>query len=275
MNRPVINVSSRESSPTADAPRRTTRSGKSRALRKRSIPVGGDVIELTDSDSDELPENLSQLYPSQSQQSRARKKAKTRAEPVAGPSRPRAVVPPAAVIPAAVPIPAREPTPPHALPLFLPDLDMREDPPPQRDPAPYIEPRPIAAEQPINDNHPMPNAAPEAANQPAAVDDADLFDGFVAQVLEIIPDVLPAHVYSLVEQHYPNYLDKVVEPVLHTLFENPDYPKADAKGKGKRKREDDAPQPDRGVKPKIDYGNKNRRHEGSHYYGAMAVVSCT
>ncbi|KAH9900729.1 hypothetical protein C8Q73DRAFT_786155 [Cubamyces lactineus] len=270
MNLPVINVSSRESSPAADPPRRTTRSGKSRATRRRSIPVGGDVIELTDSDCDELPENLSQLYPALSQQNRARKKAKTRAEPVAGPSRPRAVVPPAAV-PAAAPTPARAPTPPRALPLFLPDLDMREDHPPHRDPTPVIEPRPVAIEQAIHDNKPMPNAAPEAVNQPAAMDDTDPFDGFVAQVLEIIPDVLPAHVYSLIEQHYPNYLDKVVEPVLHTLFENPDYPRADAKGKGKRKHEDDEPQPDRGVKPKIDYGNKNRRHEGGYYYGILAV----
>ena len=60
------------------------------------------------------------------------------------------------------------------------------------------------------------------------------FDLYVAQVLEIIPDVLPAHVFSLLEQYYPNSKDKVVETVLHVLFEDPDYPKADTKGKRKR-----------------------------------------
>ena len=54
------------------------------------------------------------------------------------------------------------------------------------------------------------------------------------QVLEIVPDVLLAHVVSLLECYYPTSEDKVVETVLHVLFENPDYRKADTKGKRKR-----------------------------------------
>ncbi|KAI0742253.1 hypothetical protein C8Q80DRAFT_1108089 [Daedaleopsis nitida] len=105
--------------------------------------------------------------------------------------------------------------------------------------------------------------------EPAVVpDDGIPFDAYVAQVLEIVPDVLPAHVFSLVEQQYPTHKDKVVEMVLHTLFENPDYPKADTKGK--RKREDDQPA-QRVVKPKIDYGDKNRRMEGGPYYITLAA----
>ena len=77
--------------------------------------------------------------------------------------------------------------------------------------------------------------------QPVEADEIP-YDVYVAQVLEIIPDVLPAHVVALIELHYSSFKDKVVEPVLHTLFENPDYPKAEAKGKGKRKREDDEQQ---------------------------------
>ena len=110
--------------------------------------------------------------------------------------------------------------------------------------------------------------------QPVEADEIP-YDVYVAQVLEIIPDVLPAHVVSLIEQHYPSFGDKVAEAVLHTLFENPDYPRAEAKGmgKGKRKREDDEEElPQRAVRPKIDYGDKNRRREGSHQYVNLALV---
>ena len=95
------------------------------------------------------------------------------------------------------------------------------------------------------------------------------FDAYVAQVLEIIPDVLPAHVFSLLEQYYPNSKDKVVETVLHVLFENPDYPKADTKGKRKRDEHED----ERVVRPKIDYGNKNRQFDRGLWYTPLALVS--
>ncbi|KAI0739759.1 hypothetical protein C8Q80DRAFT_1200487 [Daedaleopsis nitida] len=105
--------------------------------------------------------------------------------------------------------------------------------------------------------------------QSAMVPDEDIpFKAYVARVFEIIPDVLPAHVFSLVEQQYPTHKDNVVEAVLHTLFENPDYPKVDAKGK--RKREDDQPA-QRAVEPKIDYGDKNRTFEGGPHYATLAA----
>ena len=106
-------------------------------------------------------------------------------------------------------------------------------------------------------------------------DDEIPFDAYVAQVLEIVPDVLPTHVFSLLEQHFLNHKEQVVEFVLHALFENPDYPKADAKGKGKRKREDPEldVQAGRAVKPKIDYGDKNRKQPSTKLYYELAIVS--
>ncbi|KAH9926626.1 uncharacterized protein BXZ73DRAFT_19576, partial [Epithele typhae] len=94
-----------------------------------------------------------------------------------------------------------------------------------------------------------------------------------AQVLEIIPDVLPAHVFSLVEQHYPSFKEKVVESVLHLLFEDPGYPKIEAKGKGKRTHEDDdvTTSAGRSVKTRVDYGDKNRRAEKSAFYLDLAI----
>ncbi|TFY56114.1 hypothetical protein EVJ58_g7836 [Rhodofomes roseus] len=89
-------------------------------------------------------------------------------------------------------------------------------------------------------------------------------DAYVAQVLEIVPDVLPEHVRMLVEQNEPTYEGQVVERILHSLFELPNYPKADPQGKGKRKREDD----DQGREAKsvkVDYASKNRQPPGPMY----------
>ena len=47
----------------------------------------------------------------------------------------------------------------------------------------------------------------------------------------------------------------------------------DGEMKGKRKREDNEEElPQRAVRPKIDYGDKNRRREGSHQYVNLALV---
>ncbi|EIW57041.1 uncharacterized protein TRAVEDRAFT_73305 [Trametes versicolor FP-101664 SS1] len=258
----VISVSSRESTPAQGRPSHTAHGSSARSRAKRALPTG-DVIELTDSDSEDLPANISHLF--QPQNKRPRPKGKGKAQlSVAGPSRKRDEAPAAAV---RVP---REPSPAAQLPLFLPDLDAPEELAPALEHAtvfdlgPAPPPAPIAPEPQV----PVPPAIP---HENLLQDAQAPFDAYVAQIMEIIPDVLPAHVYSLVEQHYPNYLDKVVEPVLHNLFENPDYPKADAKGKGKRKRDEEEEQAGRAVKPKIDYGTKERKWEGGIYYHALAM----
>ncbi|KAI0691586.1 hypothetical protein C8Q76DRAFT_634530 [Earliella scabrosa] len=129
-----------------------------------------------------------------------------------------------------------------------------------------VPPVPLIPVQAGEVEQPPARAAPEPVTIP---DEEDIpFDAYVAQVMEIIPDVLPAHVYSLMEEHHPKHKENVVEAVLHAIFENPDYPKIDAKGK--RKREDDD-QPQRAVKPKIDYGDKSRKAERGPHYPALAI----
>ncbi|KAI0665506.1 hypothetical protein C8Q78DRAFT_986254 [Trametes maxima] len=280
MNGTVINVSSRESSPVQEVSRRTPRSIEPRSRPKRPLPTG-DVIELTDSDSDSFPANVSKLH--MPHPNRSTKKAKTRSEPVAGPSR-RQDAQPLAAGPALLPVrtpstapvaaaPVRPPSPAATLPLFLPDLDGPDAQqvvpiPPPPPPPPLQEVVPPVPHDPPHDQMPAP--VPQA---PPLQESRDPFDAYVVQVLEIIPDVSPTHVYSLLEQHYPSHQENVVEHVLHTLFENPGYPKADAKGKGKRKRDadDDGQEPVRAVKPKIDYGNAKRKSEGSPYYVHLAA----
>lgn len=53
----------------------------------------------------------------------------------------------------------------------------------------------------------------------------DSIDAIVAQVLEIIPDVSPDHALSLTQKYYAEYGLTTHEMVLHTLFEDPNYPK--------------------------------------------------
>ena len=139
----------------------------------------------------------------------------------------------------------------------------------------------------------------------------------VAQILEIIPNVEPAHLLQLIETHLPTFsvfqgnrdpdddggegaaaagereatveeqVQGVVGHVLHHLFENPDYPKADlrANGKGKGKRvndpddEDDLEGKGKGKakdssskKPKIDYASIHRPFPGGPNYFELALV---
>lgn len=277
MSRDVIDVDSRDDSPMRARPGPRTRS-------KGSLPAG-DVIELTDSEED-MPQAGPSKRPttrSNSANNPAKRKGKKRSEPAAGPSRVRGVQAPARQ-------PPRAPSP--MLPLFLPDLP--DDPqglagdlhfsidfgldldfPPA--PAPLAGPVAPAVEQHVAAVVEQPAAQPALAREPVIIPDEEeiSFDTYVAQVLEIIPDVLPAHVFSLIEQRHPTHKDNVVEAVLHLLIENPDYPKVDVKGKGKRKRDDsDDHQAERAVRLKVDYGDKNRKADRGLHYASLAIVSC-
>jgi E3 ubiquitin-protein ligase RNF216 len=116
---------------------------------------------------------------------------------------------------------------------------------------------------------PAPGAQSEGSNVPAM----HSVDAYVAQVLEIVPDVEPLHVTSLVQR----FRENVLEQVLHLLFENPDYPKTKNKGKGKRKRTEEdeglqaGPPPSKTVK--IDYASKNRHRLGGTFYDELSIVS--
>jgi TRIAD3 protein (E3 ubiquitin-protein ligase RNF216) len=136
---------------------------------------------------------------------------------------------------------------PNALPLFLASDD--ED-------------------QPVDEAE---QAASPSKTRPD-VTDSNVIDGYVAQVLEIVPDVHPDHVHALIIQHLPTYLEEVVQPVLHILFEDPTYPKIDRKGKRKRI-EDEAGGIDRGKpKTKVDFGGKDRIGGGGPEYVDIAMV---
>lgn len=117
----------------------------------------------------------------------------------------------------------------------------------------------------------LPPSKPGALLENVAVE-ADDFDGFVAQVLEIIPNVLPEHARKLIEQHYPSRKGQVVETVLHLLFEDPSYPKSDPKGKRKlSEMAGSVNDEQRNTKVKLDFGCKDRESEGGPNYVNSAM----
>lgn len=178
--------------------------------------------------------------------------------------------------------PARRPgkrPAPNILPGDIIELTDSEDdllPPPRPQSRRNMNPtRPEPLFLADSDDEPPLNA-PLAAPPPRASVSrlspvSDPADAYVAQVLEIVPDVLPAHVFDLVQNREGN----VVEQVLHLLFEDPTYPKASNKGKGKRKRErdDDAAESSSApVKVKIDYASEDREPVPGFQYSALSLV---
>lgn len=150
---------------------------------------------------------------------------------------------------------------PRQEPLFFPDMD---------DIPPEAEPRGVAGEPlPLG-----PEATASSIRSTLSPDAANLEGLYVAQVLDIVPDVCPVHLAKLIQGqiHQPNAL----ELVLHVLFEDTGYPRAQDKGKGKRKRDEDDEEAEAGparAKVKIDFGSKDRRHTGGEHYVALSMVS--
>ena len=156
-----------------------------------------------------------------------------------------------------------------------------------------------------------PTRPTEPDSDPILFENVDPTSTSVAQILEIIPNVEPTHLLQLIETHLPAYsvnrnrgadggegageatveeqAQGVVGHVLHLLFENPDYPKADLRGGGKRKgkdvgdpdTEDDLEGKGKGKgkakdpalkKPKIDYASIDRPFPGGPNYFDLALV---
>ncbi|KAI5119963.1 hypothetical protein M0805_004343 [Coniferiporia weirii] len=94
-------------------------------------------------------------------------------------------------------------------------------------------------------------------------------DDYLSQVLDVVPDVQPAHALALIERFLPDYRDRVVEAVVPALFEE-SYPKVE-RNKGKRKRDVEDTGSQAADVAKKDYGRKDRPFEGGDNYTEMAL----
>lgn len=144
---------------------------------------------------------------------------------------------------------------------------------------------------PVNQKVGLAPASNPAINAPVAPPhelEQDPISRTLAQVLEIIPDVDPAHVTTLINHQLSvqrveenegdvstvNVYDRALQAVLHILFENPGYPKVSKKRKRVDLGDEERSGPSKArIVEEIDYGNKNRQSKGGKYYDELAMVS--
>lgn len=158
---------------------------------------------------------------------------------------------------------------PRQMPLFYPS--------PSDDDADHKPPMPLNLNRISNandENIPRFPVQPEPVpKSPTPKLPVDHLDEYTVRVIEVIPDVQPTHVRTLLEEHIEAYKEGVVEFVLHKLFDNPGYPKIDKKGKRKRVEVSDGEGDERGEgKAKIDYAVKDRARTGGALYIDIAMV---
>ena len=91
-------------------------------------------------------------------------------------------------------------------------------------------------------------------------------------VLQIIPDVLPDFAAELVQKQSMVSTVNILETVLHAIFETPDYPKLDRKGKRKATEPEELTISKKAKKDSIDYGSKDRPYNGGPNYMGLALV---
>ncbi|KAF9264839.1 hypothetical protein L218DRAFT_861859 [Marasmius fiardii PR-910] len=98
----------------------------------------------------------------------------------------------------------------------------------------------------------------------------DSVSTYFAQVLEIVPNVLPDHAIALITEYLPAHQNNVVEVVLHNLFDNPGYPKLDKKGKRKATETVNADN-NKKIRVELDYGSTDRDRKGGMHYTSLAI----
>ncbi|KAI0048273.1 hypothetical protein FA95DRAFT_1558166 [Auriscalpium vulgare] len=96
-----------------------------------------------------------------------------------------------------------------------------------------------------------------------------LYERYVAQVCEVVPDVHAAHVFELLERLEASHPDDLVGAVLHTLFEDPTYPR-DLPDKGKGKASDSMVNAG-SASTGVDYSRTDREYQGGPWYRDVAI----
>lgn len=112
---------------------------------------------------------------------------------------------------------------------------------------------------------------PAASGSSQQLEEVNHVDGFLAQLLEIVPDVEPDYARSLLIQEYDTHGKGAMDVVLHSLFESTSYPKIDRKGKGKCVASNSSDSVE--DLTQIGYGKRDREHSGGTHYNALALVS--
>ncbi|KAA1474208.1 hypothetical protein DENSPDRAFT_840773 [Dentipellis sp. KUC8613] len=278
----VIEIASSPSPPPSPPPHKRPRA---RAAPRNRTPLflpeePAEVIELTDSEEDDAPRKRrrtlsrepaaaagpSTMTPLRRRENKPSSAIRSAPKPSARPLSPRRssssqrVPRPFPLCNSASPEPAAGPAQAHDAPRPAQNGDLV--------PNGLLDPVPPPAEnaQPPAADAQLPPVTNEPAPAPSESPEAQL-DRYVAQVLEVIPDVSAAHVHGLLELHREQFKEQLVDWVVHLLFEDPSYPKAD-KGKAKAQAPSvDAP----AQEPEADYVSETRK-KGDGAYVQLALA---
>ena len=135
----------------------------------------------------------------------------------------------ASAVPQRATPPVQEPQA-HSVPLLGQELGVRARPltPPATTGAPEFSNRQLTPPE----HDPLPHESPPPVSTPASDVAPETHERLVEQVREVVPDVLPAHVFDLLAAHETVPRNDLLNVVIHILLEDRSYPK-DIKGKGK------------------------------------------
>ena len=105
-------------------------------------------------------------------------------------------------------------------------------------------------------------------------DETDLLDACLAQILEVIPDVDPAHVLTLLEAQCAESKDSKVQAVFEILFNDPSYPKSERKLMKQKEITVEKAAEEEGSADTLteDYANINRDFRGNNHYIDRSLV---
>ena len=144
-----------------------------------------------------------------------------------------------------------------------------------RDPTPPTNPASpqVSNHQLTPVEHIQPGHKPQL---PATVDTSEAVreshERLVERVREVVPDVLPAHVFKLLSTHENTFANNLLDVVIHILLEDRSYPK-DHKGKAKaRTAEKETEESPGDIDTNMDYTLLDAtRHLGSVYHNLSLV----
>ncbi|KAJ3829988.1 hypothetical protein F5880DRAFT_1607038 [Lentinula raphanica] len=247
-------IHSREPRPGSSRPWATRTS-----FRNNTVSISSDVIEITDSESEEelAGPMKSSRTTSQSDPPLFQKQSTTK--PLG-----------ATNFAQNVPSSSTRGNPAGPIPLFMPS-DEEENVPPTRQT--YMPPNSEGIEE-VQFKHPEVELAQQELQFLEDHAENDTQSSMLAQVLELVPDVQPAYAEELIAQHSVTRPGEVLEAVINALFEDPSYPKLDKKGKRKA-----TEQPyDEGHHKKqrlddltLDYSRTDREYKGSVHYTDLSI----
>lgn len=160
----------------------------------------------------------------------------------------------------------------YKTPLFIPSDDEREPlaliPFPREDNEEALAPD-LGAVFPV-DPDPQPHSTPQPEPE------VDPLEACSSQVLDVVPDVCPEFLATSIAKQIALSPDSLVERVLHSLFEDPSYPRIDPR-KRKLKELQDIRDGESNVhgdkkRAKVDYLDEHREFTASPMYFRLALV---